>query len=382
MTAVAIVGGGLMGLSAAVHLRRADPTVTVTVLERARVGDAASGASAAGVRALGRDPAERPMALESLRRWPDLARELGGETRYQRGGGLRVALDAGAWRDVSAWVAEQRAAGLPIDVVDATTAMSLAPGLTTECLGGAYCAIDGHAEAQPTVEAFAVAARRGGVRIEEGVGVRALTVERGRVIGMTRSDGARQPCDVAIVAAGAWSAALLASIGVDLALETRALQMLLTEPAPKELTPVVGCFDRGLSLKQLDDGRYLIGGGWPARITDEGANRFEVLDDSVRGSLEVASTVYPPVAKAGLSRSWAGLEAFTPDGLPVIGPVPGVEGLLVAAGFSGHGFALSPVVGDVLSRLALGRDPLAHLWNGLSFGRPLRYVPGTGGGTP
>ena len=107
--------------------------------------------------------------------------------------------------------------------------------------------------------------------------------------------------------------------------------------------------------------------GWPARITNEAANRLEVLDESVRGSLDVASTVYPPVATVGLARSWAGLEAFTPDGLPVIGPVPGVEGLLVAAGFSGHGFALSPAVGDVLARLALGRDPLLHLWEGLRW---------------
>jgi sarcosine oxidase subunit beta len=146
----------------------------------------------------------------------------------------------------------------------------------------------------------------------------------------------------------------------------------------------VGAFNRGLSLKQLGDGRFLIGGGWPARITDEAANRFEVLDESVRGSLDVASSVYPPVGTTRLARSWAGLEAFTSDGLPVIGPVPGVHGLLVAAGFSGHGFALSPVVGDVLARLALGRDPLAHLWDGLRFGREtaarIGYVPGTGGG--
>jgi sarcosine oxidase subunit beta len=367
MTAVAIVGGGLMGLSAAFHLRRADPTVAVTVLERARIGDAASGASAAGVRVLGRDPAERAMALEALRRWPDLDRELGGDTRYHRGGGLRVALDDDAWRALPAWVAEQRAVGVPVEVVDRASAMSLAPGLTPECFGGVYCPIDGHAEARPTVEAFAAAARRAGAQIEEAVGVRALALERGRVTGITRSDGTRQRCDVAIITAGAWTATLLADIGVKLALETRALQMLLTEPAPKRLAPVIGRFDGGLSLKQLADGCYLIGGGWPARITDELGNRYEVLDESVRGSLGAASAVYPPVAEARLARSWAGLEAFTPDGLPVIGPVPNVDGLLVAAGFSGHGFALSPVVGDVLARLALGRDPLAHLWEGLRW---------------
>src|SRR4029453_2329475 len=125
---IVIVGGGLMGLSAAFHLRRADPAVEVTVLEGARVGAAASGASAAGGRAMGRDPAERPLALESLGRWPGLDRELGDETRYQRGGGLRVALEPKAWEAVPDWVAEQRADGVPLEIVDAAAARRLAPG--------------------------------------------------------------------------------------------------------------------------------------------------------------------------------------------------------------------------------------------------------------
>ena len=83
---IVIVGGGLVGLSAAFHLCRADPGARVTVLERERVGAAASGASAAGVRVMGRDPAERALALASLARWPDLDRELEAPTGYRRGG--------------------------------------------------------------------------------------------------------------------------------------------------------------------------------------------------------------------------------------------------------------------------------------------------------
>jgi len=367
--AVVIIGGGLMGLSAAFHLRRADPTVPVTVLERARVGAAASGASAAGVRVMGRDPAERALALESLARWPDLDRELDGETRYRRDGGLRVAIDDAAWSAVPAWVAAQRADGVSLEVVDEPAMRGLAPGLAPECLGGVYSAIDGQAEAMPTVLAFAAAARRLGARIEDGNGVRRVVAEGGRVVAVERTDGARVPCDVAIVAAGAWSAALLIPHGVELPLHTRALQMLLTVPAPVTLACVVGCFDRKLSLKQLADGAYLIGGGWPASITDEPENRYEIIDDSVRASREIARTVYPAVSDAALARSWAGLEAFTPDEIPLIGPVPALEGLFVAAGFCGHGFALSPAVGDILARLALGRDAREHLWRGLRVDR-------------
>ena len=105
----------------------------------------------------------------------------------------------------------------------------------------------------------------------------------------------------------------------------------------------------------------------------ETGNRWEIIDASVQSSLAVAGEVYPPVADAKLARAWAGLEAFTPDDLPVLGPVPGLDGVLVAAGFSGHGFALAPAVGEVLARLALGRDAREDLWRGL---RPARFTKG------
>jgi sarcosine oxidase subunit beta len=368
---IVIVGGGLMGLSAAFHLRRADPGAEVTVLERERVGAAASGASAAGVRVMGRDPAERALALASLARWPDLDRELEAPTGYRRGGGLRLALDDAAWRAAPAWVAEQRADGVPVELVDAAAARGLAPGVAPACRGGVHCAIDGQADAMATVRAFATAARRLGASIDEGAGARGLAVERGRVVAVERDDGRCLACDAAIVAAGAWTAALLAPLGVRLPIETRPLQMLLTEPAPAGLAPVLGAFDHKLSLKQLDEGAYLIGGGWPARVIDHAANRYELLEESVQASLETARVVYPPLAGRALARGWAGLEAFTPDDLPMIGPIPGIEGLVIAAGFSGHGFALSPMIGDVLARLALGPEAKmgsdAKLGSGLTF---------------
>jgi sarcosine oxidase subunit beta len=377
--AIVVVGGGLMGLSAAWHLRCASDPPRVTLLERLGAGAAASGASAAGVRAMGRDPAERALALAGLARWPDLARELEGDTGYRRGGGLRVALDDETWRQAPAWVAEQRADGVPLEVVDAGTVCRLAPGLSPACRGGVHCAIDGQADAMATVSAFAAAARRLGTRVEEGVGARAVVVERDRVVAVTRTDGAREPCEVAIVAAGAWTGPLLAPLDVRVPLETRALQMLLTAPGAPALQPVVGAFERRLSLKQLAGGEFLIGGGWPADIRDQPGNAWTLRDESVAASLQVAAEVYPPVASATLGRGWAGLEAFTPDELPVLGPVPGVQGLLVAAGFSGHGFALSPVVGDVLARLARGADAREALWRGL---RAERFTPAATGRWP
>lgn len=358
-----------MGLSAAWHLRRADPTVSVTVLERARVGAAASGASAAGVRVMGRDPAERAIALASLARWPDLDRELEGVTSYRRGGGLRVAESVDEQAQARADVADQRADGVPVELVDASDARRIAPDLSPAVVGGVHCAIDGQADALATVQAFAAAVRRLDARVDEGIGVDAILAERGRVVGVARSDGTHASCDVAIVAAGAWTARLLAPLGFEVPLAARGLQMLLTDPGPPALVPVVGRIGGQLSLKQLAGGAYLIGGGWPGEIPDESASRGRVLDDSVTGSLAVARGVYAPLERRDVARSWVGIEAFTPDDLPILGSVPGIAGLLVAAGFSGHGFALTPAIGDILARLTLGRDPLPYLWNGLHVER-------------
>ncbi len=365
--AVVVVGGGLMGLSTAWHLRRADRTVRVTVLERERVGAAASGASAAGVRAMFRVPAERALALAALERWSELDRELDGTTRYRRGGGLRVALDASAWAAGAAEVAAQRADGVPVEQVDAAAVRQLAPGISPRALGGIWCPIDGQAEARATLDAFATAARRAGAGIVEGAEVTALVVEGGRVAGVRRRDGIVDTADLVIVAGGAWSAALLAPLGLTLSLEPRPLQMLLTDGAPRTLEPVVSAFGHRLSLKQLGDGAFLIGGGWPADLPDVRRNAYVMRDDSVAGSLATAREIYPPLAARSVVQRWAGIEAFGSGDLPTLGPAPGVDGLLLAVGFSGHGFALAPAVGDVLARLALRRDPLRSRWAGLAW---------------
>ena len=369
MTSVAIIGGGLMGLSAAWHLRVADPAVRVQVFERAAIGAGASGASAAGVRVMGRDPAERALALASLARWPDLDRELEGSTAYRRGGGLRVCQSAAEQEKARSDVAVQRADGVPVEMLDERLARQIAPALSTTIVGGVHCPIDGQAEALATVRSFGAAARRRGAVVSEGASVVSILTTAGRVEGVDLADGTRVSCDVAIVAAGAWTARLLAPLGARVPITALGLQMLLTDPGASTPMPVVGRFAGQLSLKQLDGGSYLIGGGWPGVIPDESASRGRVLDESVRGSLAVARSVYTPLEHRSVANSWVGVEAFMPDGLPIIGRVTSAEGLLVAAGFSGHGFALSPMVGDILARLALGLDPLPHLWKGLAVGR-------------
>ncbi len=111
---------------------------------------------------------------------------------------------------------------------------------------------------------------------------------------------------------------------------------------------------RALSLKQLDDGAFLLGGGWPGDPTPD-QRSYVLRPESVQGNWATACELLPAVGQRRIERSWCGLEAQSFDGLPFIGPVAGLDGLTLALGFSGHGFALSPAVGRCVADQLAGR---------------------------
>ena len=161
--------------------------------------------------------------------------------------------------------------------------------------------------------------------------------------------------DWIVVAAGVWTAALTATLGLELPVQARAPQMLLTTPAVPQLAPTLSAAGRALSLKQLPTGEFFIGGGWPTTIVQNGENlSCQVQPASVEGSWGVATEIVPAVAEQRISQSWGGLEAESIDGVPFIGPLGDVDGLLVAVGFSGHGFQLAPAVGRAVAAMLGG----------------------------
>jgi sarcosine oxidase subunit beta len=178
----------------------------------------------------------------------------------------------------------------------------------------------------------------------------------GRVTGVRTTDG-DLAADWVVLAAGAWSSALLADLGVQSPVRPLGLQMILTTPRPAHLAQVVTASAPGsLSFKQLREGNYLIGGGWPGDY-DLVQPRGTIRPESVSGSLSTARAIVPDVAETEVTDSWVGIEAFAPDEIPILGLVPGVEHLTVAFGFSGHGFALSPMTGQVIAELILDGRP-------------------------
>jgi len=352
-TEMIVVGGGVIGSSIAYHLARAG--VRTLLLEKRTVAVAASGASAGGTRQQGRDPRELALAMQACARWATLEDELAADIDYRRKGHLMVIEHEQDRAGLVEAVARQQAAGLNIRLIAGAELRDIAPALAPHILAGSYTPDDGHANPGLTAKAFAAAAARAGAAVREGVTVHGLATEGGKVVGVLTDEG-RIGADLTILAAGAWSKALAATAGVDLPIAPMGLQMILTAAVAPCLDPVVGCVGRRLSLKQLPAGNFLIGGGWPGDW-DLARPRGVTRDAGIWGSALTAAAIIPVSGTVGLQDAWVGIEARSADDVPILGPVREVEGLVIAAGFSGHGFQLSPAIGQVLAELVVEGRP-------------------------
>lgn len=353
-TDVLVIGGGVNGSSIAYHLARQGRKVTV--LERAEPGvePSASWASAGGVRRQGRDIAEAALASEAIERWRTLEDELGAELSYRRDGNLKLAESDEEAELIAAFVREQNANGFTdVRFVDRAEALDIVPGLNERVTAGSYSGEDGHANPPATTKAFAAAAQRYDAVYRNGTVTTALITENGRVTGARTTQGAILANQV-VLAAGAWSDELAATIGLRLPIRTMVLQMLLSTPGPAVLKPVIGAVSRQLSLKQLPTGEFFLGGGWPGDHAEDRLS-YTMREASVNGGWEAAVGLLPAVGAQRVAREWCGLEAECFDGVPLIGPVPGYDGLTLAVGFTGHGFAISPAVGRAVADQLAGQ---------------------------
>jgi sarcosine oxidase, subunit beta len=358
---VAVIGGGLHGLSAALHLGRAGKRVVV--LERASVGRHASGASAAGVRTLNRDPRELDLALESLDMWHNIGSLVGDDCGFHSHGQICVAERQEDLSRLEAHVARLHDFGFRHEeVIDARELRRRVPTISPHCVGASIAPRDGAADPHRTLAAFRRSAEAAGVVIREGRGVRriarrgadwCLDMERFEVAdGQALSAGQTSSLVVPVVvnAAGAWSGRIAAMVGDDVPLDTKASMMIVSERLAPLIEPVVSCVGRPLSFKQSDQGTLVIGGGLqgtPDLDGETSAVRLGVLAQGARAATEL----FPCVRDVRIVRVWAGLEAKTADKLPVVGPAVNAPGVFHAFGYSGHGFELVPVVGAALADL-------------------------------
>jgi sarcosine oxidase subunit beta len=241
-----------------------------------------------------------------------------------------------------------------VRLLDRHEVRALVPSVAEQVVAGSYSPADGQADPALTTRAFAAAARSSGVSYWMDTAAEALRTRGHRVIGV-RTERGDVDADTVVLAAGAWSDELACGIGLRLPIRTAVYQMLRSTPAPDHLLqPVLSSIGRSLSLKQLGDGAFLVGGGWPGDVIP-GRRGYAVRESSVALNWAAACAVLPAVATQRVERVWCGLEAQSIDDLPFIGRVAGCDGLVLAVGFSGHGFALAPAVGRAVADAVLGR---------------------------
>ena len=351
---VLIIGGGLHGLSAALHLARGG--ATVSLLERRFVGRHASGASAAGVRTLGRNPLELPLSMGAMQMWHSISDLVGDDCGFVAQGQLRVyETDTQAERELTR-VAALRAAGHENEVViDQQNLRALVPGINDKFIGACYAPTDGAADPHRTLVAFRAAAQQAGVQLHEGSGVSALARDGNRWT--IDSEAGRFAAASVINASGAWGARVASLVGEEIPMAAKASMMMVTERIEAMIRPVVSIVGRSLSFKQSSQGTLVLGGGIQGRYD---LDREETTLDfrALAAGASAACELMPAVRGLRINRCWSGLEGKTPDLLPVIGPSTVAAGLYHVFGFSGHGFQLVPAAGAAVAEMvATGRPP-------------------------
>lgn len=344
-----VIGGGLHGLSAALQLARRG--ARVLLLEKTRVGRHSSGASAAGVRTLGRARAELPVSLVAADMWHDMVSLVGDDCGFHAYGQLRVA-ETGEELDVMRDIVGRLTAdGFHHErIVEAAELRDLAPALAPHCAGGIFTPRDGAADPHRTLAAFTRAARSAGVDVREGMAVTSLK-RRGDVWRL-EAGGTEFESPLVVNAAGAWAGRIARMAGDEIPLETKASMMIVTERVVPFVRPTVSSTTRKLSFKQTDQGTILIGGGQQGRPDLEN-ERAEVDALRLAKSAAAALALFPSVGGLRIVRSWAGLEAKTSDNVAIAGLSPSAPGLMHLFGFSGHGFQLVPALGVVTAELLL-----------------------------
>jgi sarcosine oxidase subunit beta len=348
-TEVAIIGGGISGCAAAYELARSG--ARVTLFERGEIASMASGWTLAGVRVSGRHPAEIPLAHAAIERWAGLADELQAETEYVRSGNLRLARDEAELAIVRDIVEEQSALGVDVQLLEGNSGIrTLAPLLSHELPGAAYCPTDGHASPSKTVAAYATAAGRAGAQIRTHTTVTNVVHAAGKIQGVELDDGSSIAADVVVNTAGVYADTVCAMVGLDLPLTTYSVTVVGSVPMPRMLDQVLGVGNANFAGRQeLNGAMRLTDGGapwpWPSHPLESGD--VQPSSDRVIALLECIRQIMPDLRLMRIARVWGGLLDVTPDEIPVYERTA-IDGFVVAAGFSGHGFCLGPSTGRII----------------------------------
>jgi glycine/D-amino acid oxidase-like deaminating enzyme len=400
---VVVIGGGIIGTSAALFLARKN--VSVVLCEKGEIAGEQSSRNWGWCRKQGRDSRELPLIIEALRLWEGMNETVEGETGFRKTGILYVCESEAEMASREAWLDIARPYQLDSRLLGSEEVSELVPGATRRFRGALYTASDGRAEPQKAAPAIAKAARRLGATMLTGCAVRGVETSAGRISGVVTEKG-RISCTAVVLAGGAWSR--LFCSGLDLRLPQLKIRSSVLRTAPLENGPEGAAWFEGFAYRKRLDGGYTIASTgtttadivpdsftffadfmpimkmeWASlrlkfghrffeewqqarRTTLDQPSRYEktrVLDPEpevkkTEAALAKLKSVLPAFAQAKVAQHWAGMIDVTPDAVPVISPVDQVPGFFIATGFSCHGFGIGPAAGRLVADLVTGDRPI------------------------
>jgi len=349
-----------MGASVAYHLARLGVTDVVLLEREQMLGTGSTGRNAGGVRHQFSNEANIRLSLESIALLERFADEVGHPIDFHQDGYLFLLSKDSSVETFRRNVALQRSLGVDVRWLDAGEAEQLAPGLAAPGVAGAtFCPRDGIADPNGVTMGFAKAAQAVGVEVARDTEVTGIQVERGRIAGVKTTRGAID-ARVVVNAAGPHARRIGRMADVDVPVEPYRRHIFIAAVPAGEVAwrvPVsrimVIDFDTTFYFHREGAG-LLFGMGDPDETpTFDTTVQWDFLPQVI----DVAVQRLPALADASISHAWAGLYEVTPDANPIIGPAPGVDGLFLINGFSGHGFQHSPAAGRILADVIVGRDP-------------------------
>ncbi|MFF4571608.1 NAD(P)/FAD-dependent oxidoreductase [Streptomyces sp. NPDC001410] len=362
---VVVVGGGVMGTSIAYHLARAGVR-DVVLVERDELAAGSTSKAAGGVRAQFSDELNIQLGARSLEAFGRFAQEIGQDIGLHRVGYLFLLSTPEEVASFEAGVRLQNSLGVPSRMLTPQEARRLSPLITTDgLLAAAYSPDDGHCTPEAVVHGYAAAARAHGVRILRHTGLTGIELHGDTITAVSTTLG-RIATDTVICAAGAWSRAVGAMVGVDLPVQPLRRQIAVTEPVPGLPPTLPMTIDFTTSLYFHAEGPGLLLG--MSDPDEKPGFATDTHDRWIPRLYEAMQLRAPALLDLRRTGTWAGLYENTPDHNALIGEAPSVSRFLYATGFSGHGFLQGPAVGEIVRDLYLGRVPFLDV-RPLSAGR-------------
>ncbi len=347
---VVVIGGGVMGCSILYHLTRMGVRDAV-LLEQGVLASGSTGRSQAILRMHYSNPVTSAMAWESMKRYRDFQDQVGHPSGYTNTGYVVIVghEDRDAMEDN---VAMQRSLGIDTSVVSPEDLLELAPMLNVPDAGGlAYEPQSGYADPYLVTAGYAEAAQANGAQVRQRSAAASVDVEGGKVRSVTLQDGSVIHTETALVAAGPWSPNLLEPHGFDIPLDPIRHQVIMVRRPEQKLPshPIVGDILQEFSFRPHSTDLTVIGVGEDAVTVDDYSQGVD--PETVKDSMAKLVHRMPAIADGYFRGGWSGLFTITPDWHPVLDRVPGVDGLFCAVGFSGHGFKLGAMVGQLMAEM-------------------------------